>query len=71
MTYVTIEYDCVNKCTYEIPTTLNETQSGLHHASLIDTLLMLMDAQHAQECDVMSTSNSNENDHTTNNVDDV
>ncbi len=50
MTTVTIDYDCTNRCTYSIPTTLAGDQSALRHASLIDTLAALADAQHEREC---------------------
>jgi hypothetical protein len=44
---VEIDYDC--GAHYEIPTTMPETGSMLHHASLIDTLAGLADAQHASD----------------------
>ncbi|MFJ8690219.1 hypothetical protein [Micromonospora wenchangensis] len=56
MTTVTVDYDCPTRCTYTIPTTLAGDQSALRHASLIDTLGMIADAQHDRECPALHTA---------------
>ncbi len=46
-TTVTITYDC--GATYKIPTTIPATGSALHHATTVDTVTALVDAQHAAD----------------------
>ncbi len=48
MTTVTVEYDC--GIVYKLPTTIPDDGSALHHASTLDTVIMLADAQHDKEC---------------------
>lgn len=47
-TTITVDYDCCG-ARYRIPTAIPPTGSALHHASAVDTITMLADAQHAAE----------------------
>lgn len=49
-TTVTVDYDCPAQCTYQVPTALRDDQTLLRNAALADTLIMLADQRHDQEC---------------------
>jgi hypothetical protein len=47
-TTIEITYAC--GCTYAVPTTLADDQSALRHATLVDTITVLIDTQHDAAC---------------------
>lgn len=48
MTTVTVDYDC--GCRYKLRTTIPDDGSALYHATTVDTVVALVDAQHDAEC---------------------
>jgi hypothetical protein len=48
MTTVIVEYDCCGRV-YAVPTVVPVDGSALHHASAVDTVINIIDAQHEQD----------------------
>ncbi len=47
-TRITVDFDCCS-ATYTAPTTIPASGSALRHATTVDTVLLLIEAQHAAD----------------------